>query len=65
MMILFDNMLSEKYEMLDCKILNEKCVQKATYETQINKEFDIQSLSFFICRTRLLSYGFHTRKNQI
>ena len=48
MMILFDNMLSEKYEMLDCKILNENCVQKATFETQIRNLMSKVSLSLFV-----------------
>jgi hypothetical protein len=46
MMILFVDMLkSEKYDMLNCFILNENLCAKANFETSINKDLKIQSLS--------------------
>ena len=66
MMILFvDMLISEKYAMLNCFIVNGNLCAKANFETSINKDLYIHCLSLFICRTRLLSYGHLTRKNQI
>ena len=62
------NIFFNKYEpCFDCKCWMQICVQKAksNSETKINNDLKIQSLPSFICRTRLLSYGYFTRKNQI